>query len=177
MDIQSGATADEIAGVEKGTGITFDADLKAMWQFSNGSGYQRWFTDYDDPDEFFAQSLLSLANGLKWWALFVPYDEAFYKEWHYDGSWGARDARIQPTYLHHRLWFPLTNSINNTDRLQFDADPTKEGKHGQIIKFCHDPDQVDFVANSFIEFFRKSNDVLEQCVDESTEYFRERIEL
>lgn len=173
--VQKGATAKRIAAIEKRAGIVFDDDLKALWQFSNGSGYQRWFTDDEDPDEFFGESLLSLADGLKWWALFEPYDEAIYREWHYDGSWGPRDKRIQQTFLHHRLWFPLTRNIGSS-YLQFDADPTKKGVYGQIIKYRHDPDQVFFVARSFVEFFRKSNDVLEQCVKDSAENFRERIE-
>jgi cell wall assembly regulator SMI1 len=176
LAIQRGASPQEIAAVEKRTGIVFSEDLKTLWQLSDGSGHQRWFTDGDDPDEFLGESFLSLAVGLKWWALFEPYDEAIYRRWHYDGSWGPRDTRIQPTFLHHRLWFPLSQNAGS-DYLQFDADPTTMGSYGQIIKCCQDPYQVDFVAKSFVEFFRKSNDVLEKCVEGNPSNFREMIEL
>ncbi len=165
---QEGASPNEIAQVEEKVRITFNEDLKALWQFSNGSGDQRWFTDAQFPCDFFGCSFLSLQDGFEKWRLFEPYDETHYRKWHYDGSWGPQIRRIQREYLHHRLWFPLTQDIGSTV-LYFDADPTDKGVYGQIIAYEHDPDQIDYVAPSFLDFFRTSNDILEESVKDDPE--------
>jgi internalin A len=172
-----GATAAEIAFVEQKVGISFDDDLKALWRLSNGSNRQNWFAKVfaeveADPYDFTPCSFLSIGEALKWWSTFEPYDDAIYREWFYDGSWGDRDVQVQPTFLRHRLWFPFTEELGS-NVLFFDADPTIKGQYGQIIRFVHDPDQIDYVAPSFIDFFHRSNNLLEESLREYPENLRE----
>jgi cell wall assembly regulator SMI1 len=48
---------------------------------------------------------------------------------------------------------------------QFDADPTPSGDYGQIIKYTHDPDVIDYICPSFLAFFQRSNSILENAIE------------
>ena len=85
-------------------------------------------------------------------------------EWNVKAN--KRDARIQPSYIRHKLWFPLASFNGGSTLLLYDADPTKHGRSGQIIVYQHDPDAIYYVAASFLEFLEKSNDLLAIHADE-----------
>lgn len=155
---RGGAGAELIAEVEAEVGITFDADLKEFWRMTNGSDRNHsWFAVFSD--ELTPCSFASVEDARECWSWLSPYDEPVYEEWNDETA--VRDARIQPAYLVHRLWFPIAEFNNFSTSVLFDGDPTAEGRYGQIIVYQHDPDAVYYVAESFLEFFRKSNALLE----------------
>jgi len=170
LDFQPGASNEEIDRIEQATGIRLDDCLKSLWNLSNGSGDLCWFVDGDEDgiivaDELTPFSFLSLTDAFEFWSSFLPYDEKTYQEWFYDGTSGKRNPRIQPHYLRHRLWFPFADFGGGNQTVQFDADPAARGHYGQIIMFCHDPDVIDYVCKNFLDFFRRSNSILESALE------------
>ncbi|MBQ1398080.1 MAG: SMI1/KNR4 family protein [Clostridia bacterium] len=51
-------------------------------------------------------------------------------------------------------WLCFSDCINNggTSRLFIDFTPAKGGRKGQIIRYLHDPDRLDVIADSFDEY-------------------------
>jgi len=151
-----GARPADIKKVEDEVGIQFDSDLKDFWQFTNGSGREKWSAVVSDqltPCRF-----ISVAEGREYWSWFLPYDKGVYEEWSADSP--NRDERIRPDILHHRLWFPIAEFNGFSTSVYFDADPSEKGKYGQIIVYQHDPDAVYYLADNFLDFFKRSNDML-----------------
>lgn len=147
-----GATEEMIAGVESKVGMHFDADLRAFWKYSNGTR-DTWFAILSD--ELTGCSFSSIENAMKdldWCG-----SEAAMAQWKDDRP---SDRRIKSGFLHRRLWFPIAEFNNFSTSLYFDADPSPDGRYGQIIVYQHDPDAVYYVADSFIEMFQKSNDLM-----------------
>jgi internalin A len=157
-----GAKPGEIAKVESEVEITFDADLRDFWQLTNGSDNETWFAVFSD--ELTPCVFPSIEDARECWSWFLPYDESFYEEWS-DVS-VERDMRIQPKYVHHRLWFPIAEFNGYSTSVYFDGDPTGRGKYGQIIVYQHDPDDIYYVGESFMDFFKRSNDLLEAHAQE-----------
>jgi internalin A len=156
--LSEGATDEKIAETEAKVGVVFDADLKALWRLSNGSKRSDgWFAVFSD--ELTPCSFASIEDALECWSWFLPYDESVYGEW--SDLEAERDERIQPAFLQHRLWFPFAEFNGFSTSVLFDADPADKGNYGQIIVYQHDPDAIYFVAESFLEFFKKSNDLLQ----------------
>lgn len=160
--VNKGANVGKIAEAEAKVGISFDNNLKDLWQFSNGSNEgDSWFCVFSD--EVMPCSFLPIEEALETWSLFLPYDDSIYEEW--SDFETKRDERIQPTFLQHRLWFPFAEFGGSTTIL-FDGDPTDKGNYGQIIVYQHDPDAIYYVAENFLEFLKKSNDLLQANVKE-----------
>lgn len=61
-----------------------------------------------------------------------------------------RDGLLPGQYLH------FSDCMNNggTSRLFIDFNPSGEGVSGQIVRFLHDPDQYEVIANSFDEYLQ-----------------------
>lgn len=157
FSLNEGANAEEIAEIESQVGITFDENLKELWKTSNGSNNNdSWFAVVSD--ELIPCSFLSIEDALESWSWGLPYDNSFYEEWR--DLEDKRDERIKPAYLKHRLWFPFAEFSGSTSIL-FDADPTVKGNYGQIIVYQHDPDAIYYVAENFLEFLVKSNNLLQ----------------
>ncbi|HKP70815.1 MAG TPA: SMI1/KNR4 family protein [Pyrinomonadaceae bacterium] len=149
-------SGDAIANAEARIGLTFDPSLKELWEFTNGSNNQTWFAVVSD--ELTPLSFPSFEESVESWSWHLPYDETTYAEWNVDDE---RDPRIQPNYIRHRLWFPFAETNGFSTSVLFDADPVDKGDYGQIIVYQHDPDAIYYVAQDFLEFFRKSNELLE----------------
>lgn len=160
-----GASEARLASIAALTGIELDEPLQDLWRISNGSRRYAWFADGDDED-FTPHSFLSIRDATALWRLFAPYDEKLYSEWYDDESWGKRDPRIQRHFLRHSKWLGFAHFNGGSELLQFDADPTAKGKPGQVILYSHDPDGVFWRASSFLSFFKKSNDLLEELAEE-----------
>lgn len=156
LQLDIGASKEAIAAVEAEVGLSFDGDLKAFYTLSNGSQGDRWFAMISD-ELTTPLAFLSLEEALQRWSL---HDSAIYEN---DQN---RDARIIPGYLAHRLWFPFAEVNGGAISVQYDADPSPAGKYGQIIVYQHDPDAIYYVAESFIDFFKRSNDLLAAKSDE-----------
>jgi cell wall assembly regulator SMI1 len=150
LQLDIGASKEAIAAVEAEVGLSFDEQLKAFYTLSNGSQGDRWFALMCE-DLTTSLTFLSLEEALQNWSL---HDSVIYQD-HQD-----RDARIIPGYLAHRLWFPFAEANGGAISLQYDADPSPAGKYGQIIFYQQDHDAIYYVAESFLDFFQRSNDVL-----------------
>jgi cell wall assembly regulator SMI1 len=162
LSLCEGAKTEDIARVESEVGITFDVDLKDFWQLTNGSGSEIWFAVFSD--ELTPCVFPSLEDARECWSWFLPYDESVDGDWSDDSA--ERDVRIKPKYLHHRLWFPVAEFNGYSTSVYFDGDPAEEGKYGQIIVYQHDPDAIYYVSESFLDFFRRSNELLEANAEE-----------
>jgi cell wall assembly regulator SMI1 len=153
-----GATSRQIEGIEQKIGYELSQDLKDFYRFSNGSNQKTWGIVFSD--ELTPCSFPDLEDAYQCWSWFSPYDQTIYNEWS-DFS-ATRDGRIQPNHLHHRYWFPIAEFNGYSTSIYFDADPTASGNYGQIIVYQHDPDAIYYVADSFLEFLKTSNDLLEK---------------
>lgn len=51
-------------------------------------------------------------------------------------------------------WMCFSHCMNNggTSALYIDFTPSEKGKYGQIVRFLHDPDEIEVIADSFDEF-------------------------
>jgi len=51
-------------------------------------------------------------------------------------------------------WMCFSHCMNNggTSQLFIDFTPSEKGKYGQIVRYLHDPDRLDVIADSFDEF-------------------------
>ena len=148
--------------IETETGIVLDEDTQEFFRYSNGSNGECWAAVKSDQIQ--PLTFTSLEEALKDWRRFSPYDKSVYDEWKDDSK--KRDVRIRPLFLRHKLWFPLADFKGGSTQLLYDADPTKRGRFGQIIVYQHDPDAIYYVAESFVEFLKKSNDLLEKNADD-----------
>lgn len=155
LQLDIGASKAAIAAVEAEIGLSFDQDLKAFYTFSNGSQGDRWFATICDEITT-PLAFLSLEESLQRWSL---HDSTIY----YNDK--NRDARIIPGYLAHRLWFPFAEVNDGTISVQYDADPSPAGKYGQIIAYQQESDAIYYVAESFLDFFKCSNDLLAAKID------------
>jgi cell wall assembly regulator SMI1 len=149
---QPPASKAELAEVERTIGLQFDDDLRDFWRFSNGSVSDTWFAVMSD--EITGCSFASLKEALKVWGWFA-HDQG--PEWRTDQP---TDPRIRQGLLQHHRWFPFAEFNGFSTAVQFDGDPAPGGSYGQIIVYQHDPDAIYYVAESFIDFFRRSNDLL-----------------
>lgn len=53
-------------------------------------------------------------------------------------------------------WLCFSDCMNNggTSRLYIDFNPTKTGRQGQVVRYLHDPDSYEVIANSFDEYLQ-----------------------
>src|SRR5687768_17081196 len=73
----------QIVDVEQGVGIRLDDDdLRALWKFSNGSAYRKWFAV--TTDSLWGCSFASVEAARNEWNDSAPYDKALYDEWRND---------------------------------------------------------------------------------------------
>jgi cell wall assembly regulator SMI1 len=159
-----GISPDGLRLVEHVIEARLDDHLKAFWELTDGSAYQAWFAEGmedDGPGDFTPYYFLSMDVALSNWD---PVSENVDEEDYDDlDDVGERAPQIQPDYLHHRLWFPFGESAGG-NQIRFDAAPTAAGRYGQIIEFVHDPDTIYLAADSFMDFFRRSNRILENSL-------------
>ena len=161
FNLSAGAIAENVAEIERQIGFTLDENLKDFWQFTNGSDDNSWFAVFSDQPT--PCTFPSIEYAFEQWSLFVPYNDSIYEEFGIAAD--ERDDRIQPTLVN-KFWFPFAEFNGFSTSVYFDADPTDKGTYGQIIVYQHDPDGVYYVAENFLEFFKKSNDSLEANIRE-----------
>ncbi|MFC9542305.1 SMI1/KNR4 family protein [Lysinibacillus sp. NPDC056959] len=68
----------------------------------------------------------------------------------------AVDSKINPEGLLPGMYIHFSDCMNNggSSRLYIDFNPSDEGVCGQIIRFLHDPDEYEVIANSFDEYLQ-----------------------
>ena len=54
-------------------------------------------------------------------------------------------------------WLHFSDCMNNagTSQLFIDFLPSEKGVKGQIVRFLHDPDKIEVIADSFDEYLEK----------------------
>jgi len=76
---------------------------------------------------------------------------------HADYSKASLDGRIDPDVLMNR-WLHFADDWANSggsSQLYVDFDPLGDGPVGQVVRFLHDPDSFDVVADSFDEYLQQ----------------------
>lgn len=68
----------------------------------------------------------------------------------------AVDPKINPEGLLPGTYIHFSDCMNNggSSRLFIDFNPSDEGVCGQVIRFLHDPDQYEVIADSFDEYLQ-----------------------
>lgn len=92
----------------------------------------------------------------------------FYKE-EYDEDYGPFiDDRIQ-TDVNKLKWLAFSDCMNNggTSSLFIDFTPSEKGTEGQVIRYLHDPEELEVIADSFDEF-------LEMLIDNQFKFVKRR---
>jgi cell wall assembly regulator SMI1 len=199
MSKSPGASDKRIDRIEKVSGITIVGDLRAMWNYSDGSGAQPWFIcDGEEErklrqkfkglvrseDEMDAESfggsvftLYSVDEVVKWWKLFKDIDEQNTDGWETNTPDclfpQELDKRIGPQMLRHKSRLAFGTLYGLDDELLFDGYPSKKGRYGQIVKYRHDPDLLSYVASSFADFFERSLYWMETIIPRNPDRARE----
>lgn len=65
-------------------------------------------------------------------------------------------------------WLHFSDCVNNggTSQLFIDFSPSAKGKKGQVLRYLHDPDELEIVADSFDEY-------LQMLMDEEYDFITE----
>jgi cell wall assembly regulator SMI1 len=152
---QPPATINQISALENKTGILVSGGLRELWLLTNGAQYRRYgtpafgvYTDEPTPCGF-----LSTEQSVEAWQELVQWSIANFEQ----GT--PRDTRIKSGWANPK-WLPFATFNGYGTVVFYDTDPNKGGQTGQIIAYQHDPDAIYLVANSFDEFFEKSNELL-----------------
>ena len=68
-------------------------------------------------------------------------------------------------------WLHFSDCMNNggTSQLFIDFSPSAMGKVGQVVRFVHDPDAMDVIANSFDDYLKMLMD-REYCFINETDF-------
>ena len=68
-------------------------------------------------------------------------------------------------------WLHFSDCMNNggTSQLFIDFSPSATGKVGQVVRFVHDPDAMDVIANSFDDYLKMLMD-REYCFINETDF-------
>jgi cell wall assembly regulator SMI1 len=144
----SGASLEELQSLEQRVEIVLPQDVKALYQYKNGSGYFRLLPTMVGKSDmaFCLMSLEEIQRTKESFqnrdALLTDFADCFSKE----DIEKMKDNRIQP-YLFNKKWIPFAQFFDSC-YLMLDFAPGAEGEAGQIICYIHDPDKVVYVAKS-----------------------------
>lgn len=74
----------------------------------------------------------------------------------YEDDEDAVDPKIHPEGLLPGKYLHFSDCMNNggTSRLFIDFNPSDEGVCGQIVRFLHDPDQYEVIADNFDDYLQ-----------------------
>ena len=159
------SAADEIALLEQYPEIP--ASLVELLEFADGT-YWRKYGDEEiafyflgsDVDEggypyylYSAQQLIE-DNDMNYGDNFADLFEWYKEEMEREGS---SDLFVDPRIRQDGSrceWLCFSDCMNNggTSSLFIDFTPAEGGRKGQIIRFLHDPDRLDVIADSFDEY-------------------------
>ena len=151
----NGASLDELLLFEKNFNIILPDDFTTLYQYKNGSQFFCLFPlSINNIDMTFClMSLQEIKNSKTYFqnrnALLTDFPDYFTNE---DIN-KMKNNKIKP-FLFNKKWFPFAQYCNSC-YLMLDLDPNKEGQIGQIILYCHDPDQIIYVTSSISELITK----------------------
>lgn len=153
----------ELAMLEKTFGQPLPAGLRAAWRQTNGVDDSAIF--FARPGSLTGYTFLSAQQALqerdrmqKRAAQYADYTEP-----------EERDSRIQAGWFQPG-WLPFGLLPGGSLLLLVDMSPATNGRSGQIIGFQHDPDQIEFLAESWSSFLDAS---LEAIAADPEEFLQE----
>lgn len=126
--------------------ITLPEELKAFYNYHNGSGAIELLSS-DDND----YRILSLASIVEVKVYFQNKDEEISN---------GNDERVQ-NYIQNKRWIPFAASENGSF-LMLDYAPTSLGKEGQIIEYKEADGVVDYAGATISEFMTKTMNKLKK---------------
>lgn len=156
----NGATKTQIQTFEQKFDVTLPSDLKALFQYKNGSKFfDIFFIDIGACEFHFTLLSLEEITAKKEYfqnknALLSDFPEYFSEQ----DIANMADERIKP-YLFNEKWIPFAQASGSI-YLMLDFTPANKGEVGQIICYIHDPDKIVYVANSITEVIDSTLDFL-----------------
>jgi cell wall assembly regulator SMI1 len=158
--MKKGVPKARLRRTEKKLGYQLDPDLCALYALTDGGpDCNEWFAvGIESPRSV---DFLSLDESLKSWERFVGGRRDDRESWEKAEELGVvtRDERIAAESIFSKQWWNFAGS--DYPQVYLDACSSLKGKSGQIIVYYHDPDEFVYVADDFLSFFQKSNDLLE----------------
>lgn len=138
LQLQSGATDQDIAGLEDALGVVIPEQIKAFYRIHNGQQQQIETTC------FVRNLTLSPIHEIieNWTFLQEEFDP---EDWEVDAQPG-----VQPLAWNSK-WIPIASN-GGGDYLCIDTDPTEEGTIGQVLYFWHDWEYRSVEASDFFKF-------------------------
>ena len=132
-----------LAAAEEAIGGPLHPELRALWRTTGGSDGAPVF---HDGRYLFGYALLSVEQALEqrsYFAIRAP---------QYDGTvegTDPRDPRVGDSWLS-AGWLPFAAEYDHAVLL-VDHRPLGVGSPGQVIRYIHDPDHIDYVCESIAE--------------------------
>ncbi|HTA93971.1 MAG TPA: SMI1/KNR4 family protein [Polyangiaceae bacterium] len=153
------ASLAQLQAVEQQLGLELPEDLRTAWLTTDGLGDCQ--TVFARPGRLTGYDFLSLAAALRAReglrrraATYSRYTEP-----------EPRDARIGAGWFQPG-WLPFAGFGGGTLLLLLDMAPASAGTPGQIIAFTHDPDQIEYVAQSFADLLKGSLEAIAADAEE-----------
>lgn len=148
LRLPSPATKRSMAKVERATGASLDANLRHLWERFDGSDGAPFL---HDGTYLFSYALLSVEESLDHRSAFED------RAPQYSGSiehTDPRDARVGIGWFSPG-WLPFAAEGDHAVLL-VDQQPLGSGTPGQVIRYIHDPDRIEYVCDSISELLQTS---------------------
>ncbi len=149
FELARGASDGDFENVRTVLGCELDPWLEVFWHQANGS---RGNPMLSDGELLASYSLLSTKDALRERRSFGK------RAPQYDGAVQSdepRDKRVGEGWFSPG-WLPFASAAAGSMVLLVDHAPQGNGRAGQILRFVHDPDRIEFVANSLGALLPKS---------------------
>ena len=155
FELAKGASDGDFEKVRAALGRDLDPWLEVFWHQANGS---RGNPVLCDGELLASYSLLSMKDALKERRSFEVRAPQYEGTVQYDRTVESdepRDKRIGEGWFSPG-WLPFASAAAGSMVLLVDHAPQGKGRAGQILRFVHDPDRIEFVASSLGALLPKS---------------------
>lgn len=156
-----GVSEESIQELEKHFDIKLPEDFKEFYRYKEGSGYHFHILYPEYNENCISPFYLFSFDEMKETKKYFCCDDELLSEYYDDNDISTLDSRIKP-YISNRKWIPFAQLGGGSLYLMLDYDPASNGKAGQIIAFIHDPDFIYYIAESFTELLKNSNENLQE---------------
>lgn len=152
----NGASERQLEVFEEKFHIKIPEDMKALYQYKNGSKWFYILFPNDKCSREFKYRLLSLEE-IEELKTYFQNKNALLTEFYSleDGDFTKKllermeDRRVKP-YLFNKRWIPFAEAAGGI-HLMLDFDPDIDGTYGQIICYIHDPDEIVYISKTITE--------------------------
>lgn len=150
FQLRPGATREELGRASSAIGTELDARLRALWEHANGSDGA---PVVHDGELLFGYALLSIDEALSMRSAFER------RAPQYEPS-SDRDPRVGKGWFS-TGWLPFAAEHDHAVLL-VDHTPLGSGAAGQVIRYVHDPDRIEHVADSITELLEESLEAIQE---------------